>query len=774
MRKLIFALLVLLTNISLAQTYQVSGFLADSSSGEKIPFATVFVEELGLGVPANEKGKYSIELPEGEYTFVASQLGYKTKFQTINVTKKIKRDFLLTKETTEIKVVEIDVDEKETDKNLKEANVGVMKIEIEEMNKVPVILGERDVLKTIQLLPGITSTGEGSSGIIVRGGNADQNLILLDDAPIYNASHILGFMSVFNSDALDDLKVYKAGGPAKYGGRSSSVIDVTMKSGDKKEYHGSGGIGLLSSRFTVEGPIIKEKSSFIVSGRRTYADMFLKMSKNKEIRDTKAYFYDLNFKSNYRFNDKNEIFLSGYLGQDVLKYGKTFGISYGNTAGTLRWKHLFNDKLISNTSLIYSKYQFGIETSEKSPPYSFSLESGVNNASFKQEFTYLADTSNKIKFGLETNALKFVPSRFKLNDDGEKFEVNTSIKRGIEAAVFVQNDQKIGKKLRLLYGLRLSSVHMYGPTTLYDFDKDGKHVKTHKFKNNEIYKSYYGLEPRVSSTYQVNKVSSVKASYARMKQYTNKISPTSANFPFDYWLPVSLNIKPGHTDQVSLGYHRNFAKNKFESFIEVYYKDMRNLLEYKDGTSPFITDSIESQLEFGKGRAYGVELFLKKRTGKFTGWISYTLSQSERQFDNINKGQWFLARQSRTHDLSIVAMYEVTKKVSLSASWVYYTGDAVTQPAGNYMLDGQVVQLFTERNGTRNPDYHRLDIGADFKLSDSKKFESILNVSIYNTYARLNAYAVRYERSIDNPEKIVTAKYTLLPFLPSVTWNFKF
>lgn len=765
-------LLVIMANIAYAQNPTISGYLADSSSGEKILYSTVIIEELGTGTTVNEYGYYSISVPKGKYTLLINQVGYKTYRQSIDVQKSIIFNVALAPETQDIDVVQIDVDGKTTNENIKKADAGTMEIDIKELEKIPVVFGEKDILKTIQLLPGVSTTGEASSGLFVRGGNADQNLILLDEAPIYNASHVLGFFSVFNSDALKDMKIYKAGAPAKFGGRSSAVLDIRTKEGNNKSYHGNLGIGIISSRFSFEGPIVKEKSSFILSGRRTYADLFLKLSPDKEVRNTEMYFYDLNLKANFSINEKNKIFVSGYIGNDVLGPDSLYRISYGNRTSTLRWNHLFNSKMFMNTSAIYSKYNFNVK--ETYQGIQNELQSGIENISLKQDFTYFLNNSNKIKFGWDANNQSFIPSNFKQTISGNSIVYQTSKKQGLEAAVYLQNDQKIGKNIQLNYGVRMSSIHLYGPATHFDFNSFEEVTKTYNFENNEFYKSYYGLEPRINSSFQINDKSSIKASAARMQQYSNLISHSTAGTPFDYWLPVSLNIKPGITDQVSIGYHRNFLKNTLESFVEVYYKDMKNLIAYKDGAETFITDSIESQIEIGKGRAFGAEFFLKKKTGKFTGWISYTLSQSERKFDNINKGDWFLARQSRTHDLSIVAMYDLSKKISLSASWVYYTGDAITAPSGTFQIDNQIVQLFTERNGGRMPDYHRLDLGINIQLAQDKKYDSELNISVYNVYNKFNPFSNIYTTSQSDPSKTVALQTSILPFLPSISYNLKF
>lgn len=779
MKRIAFAFLAFLAQTSFAQNFTVSGFLTDSSSGKKILYASIVIEELEKGLTTDEFGFYNFSIPKGDYTVIVDIVGYQTFRKKIKVNKDRQFNITLTKKSENIDVVEIESDRKETDENLKKAEVGIMKVEIEELNKIPVILGEKDALKTIQLLPGITPASEGSSDFVVRGGNADQNLMLLDEAPIYNPGHVLGFLSVFNSDAISDLKLYKSGAPARYGGRSSSVIDVSMREGNDEEFHFNGGLGYLTSRLSLEGPIVKNKGSFIISGRRSWADMIIKAIPKKKLQGVKPkiHMYDFNFKANYELSSKDKIFLSSYVGRDVLA-GKMdsifdFGINYGNKTVSLGWSHLFNEKLISNTTAIYSSYDIKVLSGEKSQE--FEVTSGIVNLGVKQYFSYLPNLNNTIRFGLELNNQSYNPMKVIETENGVISEFQTDPKQGLEAAIFLQNDQKIGDNFQMNYGLRLSSMNLYGKAKHHEFDKNGNITNTHQFKKNEFYKTYVGLEPRFNSSYQLNKVSAIKSSYSRMFQYSNKISQFSLGTPIDYWVPVTPTLNPGITDQVSLGYHRNFRKNKYEAFVEVYYKKLQNLIAFKDGADPFITDLIESQIEVGKGRAYGVELFLKKRTGRFTGWISYTLSQSDRKFNNINKGQWFQARLSKNHDLSIVGIYELSKKVTVSASWVFSTGEARAFQNGNYSVGNITVPLNSERNSYRLPNYHRLDIGATYKLRSFGKIQNSLNLSVYNAYFSRNAYFmwIGEDPFADSPEKKAYT-FTLLGIIPSVNWNFKF
>jgi hypothetical protein len=753
---------------------RISGYIADVKSGEKVSYATIIIESLSLAVMTDELGYFFMDIPDtGTYNITVQILGYEPYNQMVTVDGDTKMDVKLSSSVQTLDAVYIKGKKKETNKNIKRPEAGKMTLDIKELDKVPVIFGEKDILKTIQLLPGISTAGEGSSGLFVRGGNTDQNLILLDDAPLFSASHLFGFFSVFNSDALKDISVYKAGVPSIYGGRSSSVIDVRMKDGDKKKFHGAGGIGLVSSRFSLEGPIVKEKGSFVISGRRSYIDAFFPLIKT--MKGNSVYFYDYNLKANYSINEKNKIFLSGYIGRDVINIKSlSTNLNWGNKAATVRWNHLYSKKLFSNTSAVFSKYDHSISFTEDSA--SFKLGGKIENISLKQDFTFLANDNNFLKFGFSANNMKFDPGEFTFTDSHKETDTTltfkTGGKQGLESGLYVQNEQKIGDKFQVNYGLRYSAMHLYGPSTYYDFV--GQDTITNKYKKNQFIKNYHGLEPRINSSYQLSNNSSLKGSYSRMFQYIHKISIASSGTPIDYLLPVSFNIKPGITDQVSLGYHRNFSKNKFESFIEVYYKDMKNLIEYKDGADVIVNDWVENQLEFGKGRAYGVELYFKKRVGRFTGWVSYSLSKSERKFENINKNQWYNARQSRTHDVSMVTLYDLTKKIKVSASWVYYTGDAVTFPSGNYEIEGQTIPQFTERNGYRMPNYHRLDLGMEFIFKKKKNYEHSLTVSVYNAYNRKNAYSITFKESKKDPTRIGAYQTSLFPIVPSFTYNFNF
>ena len=626
-------------------------------------------------------------------------------------------------------------------------------------------------MKTLQLTRGVKGAGEGNAGFFVRGGGADQNLILLDEANVYNASHLLGFFSVFNSDAIKDVSLYKSGIPAEYGGRASSVMDVKMRDGNKKKFGMSGGIGLISSRLTVEAPIVKDKGSFIVSGRRSYADLFLKLSKDTSINQTQLFFYDLNAKANYRLGDKDRIFLSGYFGRDVLGINDAFGFNWGNATGTIRWNHLFSNKLFSNTSIAYSDFDYGFNVG--SGEDGFGISSSINDINFKQDFDYFLNSNNKMKFGVNAIYHTFKPGE--LSGGNSSFNpIVLDTRYGLEAAAYIQNDMKIGSRWSLMYGLRYSAFNLMGDGTAYEFDGNGVLTNSTEYSRGESIALHHGLEPRFSMSYILSENNSIKLGYNRNLQYLHRVTNSTTSSPTDIWVPSSNNVLPQLADQIAIGYYQNFNKNMFSFTGEVYYKALQNQIDYRTGASNFLNELIEGEFVYGKGRSYGLELQLQKKKGKFTGWLSYTLSRALRTFDAIDNGREFSARQDRIHDISLVTMYNLTERVALSAAWIYYTGDAVTFPSGKYELNGTVIPYYTERNGYRMPDYHRLDLGATFYFKEREKFEHNLNVSIYNAYNRENAYTITFQEAENDPTQTEAVQTTLFKIIPSITYNFNF
>jgi len=767
------------------EKFTLSGTVKDLENGEDLIGLTIFVKELpGTGTVSNVYGFYSLTLPEGEYTIQYSFVGYKTQEFKLNFNKNIKKDIELGIDANELEVFEVTA-EKE-DENVRSTEMSVTKIDMKEIESIPVLFGEKDVLKTIQLMPGVATGGEGNAGFFVRGGSADQNLILLDEAPVYNASHLLGFFSVFNSDAIKDLKLYKGGMPAEYGGRLSSVMDIKMKDGNSKKLSATGGIGLISSKLTIEGPIVKDKGSFMISGRRTYMDVFLALSSNETIKNTSLYFYDLNLKANYRLGEKDRVFLSGYFGKDVLAIKDRFGFNWGNSTATLRWNHLFNDKLFSNTSFIYSNYNYNIliEAAE------FEIASKIQDLTIKEDIDFYLNDKNKIKFGGSFVHHTFAPGKFSSTGDLNNInELEIEKRYSLESGLYASNEQKLSDLFSITYGLRYTNFTQVGPGEIYTYNEEGELTDTTNYKSWETVSSYNGFEPRLSAKYQLGESSSLKVSYARSNQYLHLMSNSSSGSPTDAWLPSSNNIKPEVADQVALGYFQNLKDDTYEFSAEVYYKVLDNTIDYRNGAEITLNPTVEGELLYGEGRAYGLELFLKKRKGKFTGWLSYTIAKSENRFDGLNDGEWYSAKQDRTHDISLVGMYNLSERLKLSSTFVFYTGNAVTFPTGKYEVDNQTINLYSDRNGSRMPNYHRLDIGITWegkkykKIKNvetgeiekvKKKMESSWNFSIYNVYARENAYSISFQENEDDPTQTEIIQLSLFKMIPSISYNFKF
>ncbi len=752
--------------------HTVSGYIKDASNGEELIGASLYISELSTGGVSNEYGFYSLTLPEGKYTAIYSYVGFVADTIVLDLTSDKRIDVELG--TAQDVLNEIVIKGKAANENVTSTEMSTIRLNVKDIKAVPVLFGEQDILKTIQLLPGVQSAGEGNSGFYVRGGGVDQNLILLDEAPVYNASHLLGFFSVFNSDAIKDVKLIKGGIPAEYGGRLSSVLDVKMKDGNSKRWSVSGGLGLIASRLTVEGPLIKDKASLVISGRRTYADTFLKLSKDSTINSNTLYFYDFNVKTNYHINDKNRLFLSGYFGRDVFKFQDVFGFDWGNTTGTVRWNHLFNDRFFLNSSFVYSNYDYAINIGLGA--IDAKISSGIQDFNIKEDFQYFIAPNNVLKFGLNGIYHTFIPGTVAITSDGITDTESVTERYGIEGAAFVAHEVKFGGNWAINYGLRLSNFTVLGADDWnYQYDDEGNRSDSTYYAKNEVVKSYNGLEPRLALTYTLNPASSLKASYNRTYQYVQLLSSSSGTNPTDIWLPSSALIKPQLADQVSMGYFRNFFDNQFETSVEVYYKTLQNQIDYRNGADLLFNPDVESQLVFGEGFAYGAEFHLKKGAGKLNGWLSYTLATSKRRFDAIDAGEVFPAKQDRRHDVSLVAIYEVLPKLTLSSTWVYNTGDAVTFPQGKYEIDGNTaVPYYPKRNRNRYPDYHRLDFSATWFFKQTTEKESSLNLSVYNVYSRLNAYLISFAQSEADPNITEATKISLFPVVPSLTWNFKF
>ncbi len=751
--------------------FTVNGTVRDKATGEALIGATVSLQELPRsGILSNAYGFYSISAPAGHYTLVVSFAGYQQDSRPIELT----HDLVLPIElgATAGELAEVVVSAQKRNDNVTRPLMGVQKLSTNEIKNVPVLFGEKDVLKTIQLLPGIQSASDGNSGFYVRGGGADQNLILLDEATVYNPSHLLGFFSTFNSDAIKDITVYKGGMPAEYGGRLASVIDIKMNDGNDKDYHLGGGIGLISTRLNAEGPIVPDRGSFSISGRRTYADLFLKLSPDSSVNDNSLYFYDLNVKANYKFDEKNHVYLSGYFGRDNLAFGNTFGIDYGNQTGTARWNHVFSSRLFSNTSLIYSKYSYKIRINSNNNNIGFT--SDIRDADLKEDLQYFIDADNKIDFGFSVIHHEISPGIISASATSSFNPLTIQNKYSLENAAYVSHEWSPTANLHFNYGIRVAGFIVLGPGDFYTYDSAGNTIKTSHYASGNIVTTYTNLEPRASVSYQLNDASSVKASYNRNTQVLHLLSNSTSANPTDLWIPSSNNVKPEISDQASIGYFRNFDDNRYEFSVETYYKSMQNQIDYKNGAQLIANQNVESQLLYGKGRAYGLELFGKKKVGKFTGWVSYTLSRTELKIDGINQNNWYPAKQDRTHDISLVGIYQASRKWTISATWVYYTGNAVTFPSAKYEVAGLTTFYYTERNGYRMPAYHRMDVAATMQGKKKKKFESSWTFSVYNLYGRENAYSIVFQDDPNDPTKTQALQYALFRWVPAVTYNFKF
>jgi hypothetical protein len=776
--KILFILLLAFQQVSAQNPSKVSvsGTVTDAANGESLIGVTVSAKDAaGInqgGAATNEYGFYSLSILPGEYTLTVSYLGYEPKAEKVQIRQNYRYDVKLGDNAAQLNEVVIKA-EKAND-NIEKPLMGVEKISMAEVKSLPMLFGERDVVKAIQLLPGVKSAGEGNAGFYVRGGAADQNLILLDEAPVYNASHLLGFFSTFNADAIKDATLYKGGMPAQYGGRLSSVLDIKMNDGNNQDYEVSGGIGLISSKLNIEGPIQKGKSSFLVTARRTYADLFLKALPDSNLNSSSLYFYDINAKLNYQINEKNRLYASGYFGRDVLGFGGgSFGVDWGNATGTLRWNHIFSGRLFSNTSLIYSTYDNNIGI--KSGANDFKIKSRIEDYNLKQDFQWFPNNRNTIKYGFQVIRHTITPSSIDASETSSLNPMDAQKRYGLESAAFISHEWQINDRFNLNYGLRLSDFAVLGKGDFYTYDKEGNTLSTTTYDNGEVVKNYIVPEPRLALSYKLSDIQSLKFGYARNAQYLHLLSNSTSSNPTDLWMPTTNNVKPEISDQVSVGYFRNFgAESQFEFSAETYYKYMQNQIDYRNGAQVQGNPNPEADLLYGDGRAYGLELLLKKRTGRFTGWLGYTLARTERKIPGINNGEYYAAKQDRTHDISLVAMYQLSPRWNLSANWIYYTGNAITFPSGKYEVNGTTTFLYTERNGYRMPDYHRLDLGATFLAKKTKRFQSEWAFSVYNVYNRLNAYTISFRDSEDKPGTTEAVKTSLFGIIPSVSWNFKF
>lgn len=795
-RYLIFTLLFIfsLLTVMAQQKHTISGYVHDAATGEELIGATIRITgPEGTGTTTNVYGFYSLTLPAGNYTIEYNYVGYSRQRKEITLNQNIKLTIAL--QPSDLQLEEVVVRDERQDANVADVNMSRENLSIERAKKLPALFGEVDVLKTLQLLPGIQTAGEGTTGLFVRGGSADQNLILLDEATVYNASHFLGFFSVFNPDAIKNVEIYKGGIPARFGGRLSSILDIQMKDGNDKDYIFSGGIGSISSRLTVEGPLVKDRSSFIVSARRTYADIFLRLSSNEDINSNTLYFYDFNAKANYKINDNNRVYLSGYFGRDVFGLEDLFGLDWGNATTTARWNHTFSDKLFLNTSLIYSKFDYGFEGDDG--VNSFIWNSALEETNLKLDFSWFLNPKNTITFGSNSIYHFFAPPKITFQGESDIDDIEFFDRFALEQAFYMGNEQKVTDRLSLEYGLRYSLFQSLGPSQEYIYEKgkplDNENIiDTLSFSQFEKIQFYDGLEPRIGARLLLGETSSLKASYNRMRQYLQIASNATAGLPIDRWIPAGRYIKPLIGDQIALGYFKNINDNIFEASVEVYYKWMQNLIDFKPAAQVLLTNNVETEILEGKGWAYGAEFLLRKNVGQTTGWLSYTLSRTRRQIPGISNGNPYSARYDRTHDISLVLSHDLNRRLSLAGTFVFSTGAAVSLPIGRTQIAGQPIPVYddTRRNAHRMPPYHRLDLSATLrgKPNKDKKWNGSWTFSIYNAYARKNAFTITFEEVYDNDPSFdpdespgeyksreqAAVKLYLFSIIPSVTYNFQF
>ncbi len=771
-RLFIIAILIAVSISSFSQKKStISGFVKDEA-GEELIGATIYITDLKKGSVTNVYGFYSITIPEGNYSFEYTYIGCEKTLREIELNKNQRINITLTEKSKTIEEVVITAERK--NENVMKTEMSTMRLQAKDIKKVPALFGEVDVIKVLQLLPGVQSTGEGFSGFNVRGGSPDQNLILFDEATVYNPSHLMGFFSVFNNDAIKDLKLYKGDIPAEFGGRLSSLLDIRMKEGNQKKWQATGGLGLISSRLTIEGPVIKDKFSILVAGRRTYADLFLLLSSDEAVRSNKLYFYDLNLKANYRISDKDRIFISGYFGRDVLKFGDMFGFNWGNYTLTTRWNHLFSDKLFSNFSFIYSKYDYIMESGTNVS--GFEWISNLEDFKVKADFSYYPNTNNTVKFGLEAIFHNFNPGFAQSIGDSSDFSLRMPTSSALEYAFYLSNEHKITKKLTINYGLRLSIFQSLGESTVYNFNDNYETIDSTVYDKWDIYNTFSGLEPRLSLNYNLNQRSSIKASYSRTKQYVHLASNSTAGSPLDVWLPSSPNIEPQLANQAAIGYFRNFFSDAYETSVEIYYKDMKNQIDFRDHAELLLNPELEGEFRVGDAWSYGAEFLIRKQQGKFTGWISYTLSKAERKIPEINSGKMYSSSYDRPHNLAIVGSLDIGKRLNIAATWVYATGSPVTYPTGRYEQGNMIIPIYSDRNGYRMPDYHRMDLSIILKGKEkpNRRLYSELNVSIYNLYNRHNAWMIYFGQDETVPTNTKADKVYVFPIIPSLTWNFNF
>ena len=769
------------------EKFTLNGTLTETATGETLIGVNVLFPELQSGTITNEYGFYSITVPEGEYEVIFSSIGFTPKRMTLLFDVDITQNVSLENDTEQLDEVVISADVERASIRAPQMSVNTLKAST--IKAIPVLLGEADVIKALLLLPGVTNAGEGASGFNVRGGAVDQNLILLDEATIFNSSHLFGFFSVFNPDAIKDVKLFKGGIPARYGGRVSSVLEIFQKEGNSKELKLTGGIGVVASRLLLEGPIVKDKGAFLVGGRASYAHLFLPLF---DI-DNKAYFYDLNTKLNYRINENNNIFLSGYFGRDLFSINDSFVNTYGNAVGNFRWNHIFSDKLFSNLSLIYSDYFYGLELDF----VGFEWESGIQNFNLKYDLKHYLTDKLQVNYGINNIYYSFNPGKIKPNSENSGILEEQLIKKyANEFAAYVDVEHKISQKLSMQYGLRVSHFIRFGQDeiNIYEdqnpvvFDpflliyQEAEPLETVASSRSDQLASFTNLEPRVSMAYSFNADTSVKASYTRLSQYLHLLSNTSSPTPLDVWTPSGPYVKPQLLDQYAFGFFKNLRDRDFTLETEIFYKDIQNRIDYIDGANLIANNAIEQIILNGEARAYGLEVLLRKNTGKFQGWLAYTLSKSEQRTPGrtaseigINNSEWYNTPYDKPHDISLYVNYELNDKWNFNSNFVFQTGRPTNFPIGQFEFQGLVIPYFGLRNIERLPNYHRIDISATLTPSKNKgrSWQSEWVFSIYNVYNRRNAASINFRQNEDTGVN-EAVRTSIFGIVPSVTYNFNF
>ncbi|HCT30989.1 MAG TPA: hypothetical protein DIW31_09710 [Bacteroidales bacterium] len=778
--KLLVAILLLSTNQIKALNndeadgkFTVSGYVKDATNGEVLLGATILVKEEGKGTATNIYGFYSLSLKPGNYTLVYSFVGYNSQEKAVKLTENTTINIELGLESQVLQ--EVVVSREKVNANVVKPEMSVARLEMKSIQKIPALMGEVDIIKAIQMLPGVQSTAEGSSGFSVRGGGIDQNLIILDEATVYNASHLMGFFSVFNNDAIRDVKLYKGDIPANYGGRLSSVLDVIMKEGNNKKFVATGGVGLISSRLTLEGPIGSEKTSFLISGRRTYADLFFPLFKDTSLKKSVLYFYDLNLKINHQINSNNRLFLSAYLGRDNFGQRGSASAGFGNKTFTLRWNHLFSSQLFSNITAVYSKYDYSLEMQQGSANYFWN--SSLTDFTLKADFNYYITPENEIRFGVSSTYHNIKPCDAWMEGEGSNITIPYPNNYELEHAAYISNQQRIGDKITLKYGIRYSMFQNLGKTTIYKFNDSYQVIDTVDYASGKIFHTYYALDPRLGIIYTINDRSSIKASYSHTTQFMQLASNSNGGMPLDVWFPSSPNVKPQKADQYAIGYFRNFLNNMLETSVETYYKKMSNVVDFKDHASLLMNPRMEGDIRTGSATAYGVEFLVKKNQGKLNGWISYTLSKVTRKIPGINDGKAYPAPYDKPHNVNIILNYSFNKRVTVSTNWIYATGTPMTAPVGSFEYNNSINKIYSSRNGYRMSDYHRLDLSVSIKGKKNlnRLWQGEWVFSIYNLYGRHNDWMINFVQDKNNPKKMV-AQRMYLPFVcfPGITYNFNF